>query len=76
MSDNDVVKTDIGLAEKLTMDEFMRTLVAQMFENDNDLATLEVVLNGTDAAESPKLRIELRLTEINGMPTRSKSSAS
>ncbi len=75
MSDNDVVKTDIGLAEKITMDEFMRTLVAQMFENDNDLATLEVVLNGTDAAESPKLRIELRLTEINGMATRSKSSA-
>lgn len=75
MSDNEVVKTDIGLAEKLTMDEFCRTLVAQMFENDNDLATLEVVLNGTDATDSPKLRLELRLTEVNGMPTRSKSSA-
>ena len=74
MSDGDIVKTDIGLAEKLCMDEFVRTLVAQMFENDNDLATLEVVLNGTDATESPRLRLELRLTEINGMPTRSKSS--
>ncbi len=71
MSDNDVVKTDIGLADQVTMDAFMRTLVAQMFENDNDLATLEVTLNGTDAQDSPRLSIELRLTAINGKPTRS-----
>ncbi len=68
----EVVRTDIGLADELTMDSLIRTMVAQMFENDNDTATLEVVLNGTDAAEPPKLEVELRLTSINGTPTRSK----
>jgi hypothetical protein len=38
-NEDDVVKTDIGLADELTMDELVRTLVAQMFENDNDLRT-------------------------------------
>jgi hypothetical protein len=71
MSNDDTVKTDVGLADELTMDAFIRTVVAQMFENDNDTATLEVVLNGTDADEAPKLEIELRLTSINGTPTRS-----
>jgi hypothetical protein len=72
MSDEqEIVRTDIGLADELTMDSLIRTLVAQMFENDNDTATLEVTLNGTDAAEPPKLELELRLTSINGTPTRS-----
>lgn len=71
MSDEEVVKTDIGLADKLTMDSFMRTVIGQMFENDNDTATLEVVLNGTDSAEPPKLEIELKLVSINGVKTRS-----
>lgn len=69
--DKEVVVTDIGLADELTMDELIRTMVAQMFENDNDTATLEVTLNGTDAAEPPKLDLEIRLTAINGTPTRS-----
>lgn len=73
MSDNkDVDKTDIGLADKVTMDEFMRTLIAKMFENDNDLAELEVVLSGTDAENPPTLTLEMRLTAINGQATRSK----
>jgi hypothetical protein len=70
-SEDDVVKTDIGLADELTMDELVRTLVAQMFENDNDTATLEVVLNGTDSTEPPRLELEVRLTSINGVATRS-----
>lgn len=70
MSD-DIVKTDIGEASDVTMDQFMRTMVAQMFENDNDTATLEVTLNGTDAANPPKLELEIRLTSINGVKTRS-----
>lgn len=72
MSKEDVDKTDIGLADKVTMDEFMRTLIAKMFENDNDLAELQVVLNGTDAEDPPTLTLEMRLTAINGEPTRSK----
>jgi len=70
MSTGDVVVTDIGLANELTMDSLVRTVIAQMFENDNDVATLEVVLNGTDAKEPPKLELELRLVSINGQPTR------
>lgn len=69
--DKDIVKTDIGLADELTMDDLVRTMVAQMFENDNDTATLEVVLVGTDAATPPRLELEIRLTSINGTPTRS-----
>lgn len=68
----EVSKTDIGEADKLTMDEFMRIVVGQMFENDNDTSTLEVILNGTDSAEPPKLEIEMRLVSINGVKTRSK----
>lgn len=69
MSDNDVSVTDLGLAEKINMDEVIRTTVAQMFENDNDVATLEVVLNGTDAPEAPRVEIQLKLVSINGVPT-------
>ncbi len=72
MSDNDeeVVKTNIGEAKDLTMDSFMRTMVSQMFENDNDTAVLEVVLSGSDSATPPKLELEIRLTAINGVKTR------
>jgi len=76
MSTGDVVVTDIGLANELTMDSLVRTVIAQMFENDNDVATLEVVLNGTDAKEPPKLELELRLVSINGQPTRRDEDAS
>ncbi len=68
--DDDVVKTNIGEAKDLTMDSFMRTMVSQMFENDNDTAVLEVVLNGTDNQNPPKLELEIRLTAINGVKTR------
>ncbi len=72
MTDKDeIIRTDIGPADQLTMDSLIRTLVGQMFENDNDTATLEVVLNGTDSAEPPKLQIELKLVSINGVKTRS-----
>lgn len=72
---DELVKTDIGLADELTMDELIRTMVAQMFENDNDTATLEVVLNGTDASEPPKLELEIRLVSINGVPTRTEGDS-
>ena len=75
MSTGDTVVTDIGLADELTMDSLIRTLIAQMFENDNDVATLEVVLNGTDANQPPKLELEIRLVSINGQPTRRDDSA-
>lgn len=67
----DLIKTDLGLADKLSMDDFIRTLVAQMFENDNDEATLEVTLNGTDAPTPPKVKVKLTLESINDTPARS-----
>ena len=70
MSEEEVVKKDLGLADKLTMDEFMRTVVAQMFENDNDVATLEVVLNDTGEGTPPELKLEIKLISINGVATR------
>ena len=68
-SDDNVVRTDLGLADQTNMDSVIRTVIAQMFENDNNVATLEVVLNGTDASTPPKLEIELKLVSINGTPT-------
>lgn len=71
MSKSDEIHTDIGLAEDLKMDDFIRTTVAQMFEQDNDTCRLQVVLNGTDAPKAPTLEIELRLVKIDGVATRS-----
>lgn len=68
MSD-DIKKKDIGLADQLVMDDFVRTLVGLMFDCDNDTAELEVVLNNTDGGEKPRLLLELKLTAINGKPT-------
>ncbi len=70
MSGDDRVTQDIGLAEQVTMDDFMRTLIGQMFENVNDTATLEVVLNGTDSDSPPRIELEIKLTSINGVKTR------
>lgn len=66
----DIIKTDLGLADKLSMDDFIRTLVAQMFENDNDEATLDVVLNGTDAPKPPRVRVKITLEQIDGTPAK------
>jgi hypothetical protein len=66
---DDVKTKDIGLADKLVMDEFIRTLVGLMFDCDNDTAELEVTLNNTDGGERPRILIEMRLTHINGKPT-------
>jgi len=67
--EENIVRTDLGLADQVNMDNVIRTVVAQMFENDNNVATLEVVLNGTDAPTPPKLEIELKLVSINGKAT-------
>lgn len=77
MSDDkeEMVTQDIGLADKLTMDDFIRTLVGQMFENDNDTAELEVVLNGTEGDDKPRIMLQLTLTSINGQATEGETNA-
>lgn len=67
-SDDNIVKTDLGFAEQMNLDNLVRTAASQMFENDNNIATLEVTLNGTDAPTPPKLEFEMRLISINGSP--------
>ena len=60
---------ELGEATDLTVDEFLRTLVAQMFENDNDTSYLNAKLKGTDGSESD-LEFKIRITSINGINTR------
>ena len=67
MSD-DTVK-ELGTAEDLSMDEFVRTLLAQMFENDNDTTFLTAKLKANDGSESD-LEFQIRILSINGVKTR------
>ena len=67
MTDNTV--KELGEAPNLTVDEFLRTVVAQMFENDNDTSYLNAKLRATDGSESD-LEFKIRIMSINGIPTR------
>jgi len=65
---NESVK-ELGEAPDLTVDEFLRTVVAQMFENDNDTSYLNAKLKASDGSESD-LEFKIRIMSINGIPTR------
>ena len=65
----DQVTKELGEAPDLTVDEFLRTVVAQMFENDNDTSYLNAKLKATDGTESD-LEFKVRLMSINGVSTR------
>lgn len=67
-NENESVK-ELGNAPDLTVDEFLRTVVAQMFENDNDTSFLNAKLKATDGSESD-LEFKIRIMSINGVPTR------
>jgi hypothetical protein len=60
---------ELGQAPDLTVDEFLRTVVAQMFENDNDTSYLQAKLKATDGSESD-LEFKIRIMSINGIATR------
>lgn len=70
---NEQVK-ELGEAPDLTVDEFIRTVVAQMFENDNDTSYLNAKLKGTDGSESD-LEFMIRIMSINGVKTRDEDDA-
>ena len=57
---------ELGEASGVTMDEFVRTLLGQMFESDNDTSTLKCDLEATDGTTS-ELEFELRIVSINGV---------
>lgn len=65
---SDSVK-ELADAPDLTVDEFLRTMVGQMFENDNDTTYLNATLKASDGSES-QLEFKIRIMSINGIPTR------
>lgn len=69
MSDENTTTKELGEAEKLTVDELLRTMIAQMFENDNDTTYLNATLKATDGTES-ELEFKVRIISINGIKTR------
>ena len=75
MSDENVDVREFGPANKVNADEVFRTIVGQMFENDNDQSELELTLQGTDGTESV-IKFDLIIKSINGVETRSGSSKS
>jgi hypothetical protein len=68
--DTNTSTTDLGEAHALTMDAFVRTLIGQMFDNDNDTATLKASLQGVGDTP-PEVELEIRLISINGQNVRS-----
>lgn len=69
MSDENTTTKELGEADKLTVDELLRTMIAQMFENDNDTTYLNATLKATDGTES-ELEFKVRIISINGIKTR------
>jgi hypothetical protein len=69
----DTVK-ELGEAPDLTVDEFLRICVSQMFENDNDTSYLTAKLSATDGTEST-LEFKVKLEAINGIKTRDEDDA-
>ena len=67
--DENVTTKELGEANKLTVDELLRTMIAQMFENDNDTKYLNATLAATDGTES-QLEFKVRIISINGIKTR------
>lgn len=65
---NEGVK-ELGTAEDISMDSFLRTAVQQMFENDNDTLYMNAKLKATDGTES-ELEFKLAILSINGIKTR------
>lgn len=67
-------QTEMGEADKITMDDGIRTIVAQMFEHDNDTAFLEITLDGTSADVPPEIVLKVQLLSINGVKTRAEET--
>ena len=60
---------ELGDGPDVTMDDFLRTLLGQMFENDNDTSYLTTKLRATDGTESD-VEFMIRITAIDGVRIR------
>ena len=74
MSNEEGTTKELGEAKELVVDELLRTMVAQMFENDNDTSYLNATLKATDGSES-ELEFKIRIISINGIKTRDDEEA-
>lgn len=59
----------LGDGPEVSMDDFLRTLMGQMFQNDNDTSYLTTKLKATDGTETD-LEFMLRITAVNGVRVR------
>jgi hypothetical protein len=60
---------ELDEAPNMTMDEFLRVLVGQCFENDNDTTYLNATLKAPDGGTS-ELEFQIRIMSIDGVKTR------
>lgn len=63
MSDKDYTEIDLGPANEITVDNFIRNVVGNMFKMDNDVALLHTKLPN-DRAPCATVVLELRVKEI------------
>lgn len=69
MSSDAVNVKELGEAQQIKTDEFIRTLIGQMFEADNDTTFLKASMDNPDGSQS-EVEFEIRLVSINGIKTR------
>lgn len=68
-------KKELGEANAITMDSCIRTIIAQMFEHDNDVSILEVVLDNTTLKDAPRVELQIKLLSINGKAPETEQAA-
>ena len=67
--DYEEVTRELGEAADLQMDEFLRSAMSMMFENDNGSSTVTAVITTADGTDCT-LEFELSILSIDGVPTR------
>lgn len=63
---------ELGEAPDMVVDEFLRTVVGQCFDNDNDTTYLNATLKAPDGTTS-ELEFQIRIMSIDGIKTREES---
>jgi len=74
MSDTDVSVKELGEGAKLTVDEFLRSLISQLFDNDNDETTLKAKMTATDGTSSD-IEFLIRIASIDGVKPREEADS-
>jgi hypothetical protein len=70
MSDPDWDVRDLGISTEITADDVFRSIIAQMFENDNDESEIACTLVDKRGKQC-NVVFDLIITSIDGIKTRS-----